>query len=132
MNTFALINIAKKDLGLDEEAYRMCLKRVTGEESLRVMSEQQREAVVKELKRQGWKSKRKPSSRSPRSHKAYVRLIYALWRSCSQKGAIADGSRTALRAFVSNMTEVSDPEFLSYAQATPVIEALKAMEARHG
>ncbi len=50
MNTFALINIAKKDLGLDEEAYRMCLKRVTGEESLRVMSEQQREAVVKGIK----------------------------------------------------------------------------------
>lgn len=128
MNTFALINIAKIDLGMDDDDYRAFLKIITGKDSLRLMTNDERVAVVDALKKKGFKPKRK--SARPYSSKPYVRLIHALWKSVHEKGNIADGSKSALRAFVSNRTGVSDPEFLTYDEASPVIEALKAMEAR--
>lgn len=130
MNTFAIINIARKDLGLDEDTYRAVLLRVAGKSSLREMSERQRIAVVAEFKKSGFKVKSRPGKSFPQATKAYIRLIHALWKSCAMKGVIDDGSRPALRAFVEKRTGVSDPDFLTYDQASPIIEALKAMEAR--
>ncbi|WP_245483827.1 hypothetical protein [Rhizobium ruizarguesonis] len=48
MNTIAVINIARQQLGIEEAAYRDLLTRVAGVASLRAMSERQRLAVVKE------------------------------------------------------------------------------------
>ena len=93
------------------------------------MSQTQLDEVLEGMKRKGWKPKFRKSPGY--SSKKYVRLIHALWKACHTKGAIEDGSKTALRSFVKNQTGVSDPEFLSYAEANPVIEALKAMEARN-
>lgn len=125
--TLAKIHIAKKELGLDDDAYRDVLERITGKRSSKGMTSAQHKAVLDEFKRLGWMQKR--STFKP-SNKSYVRLIHALWRSCANKGVIDDGSRQALRAFVENQTGVSDPDFLTYPQALPVIEALKKMEAR--
>ncbi len=73
----------------------------------------------------------------PASTKPYVRLVHALWKSCHRKGVIQDGSRSALRSFVRNdmvrrgFEDVDrDPDFLTFDQASPIIDALKAMEAR--
>lgn len=136
MNTFAVINIACQQLGLDEETKRALYARVTGETSLRAMSERQRLDVVDELKRRGFKMK-SGGKKLPVSTKPYVRLIHALWRSCHRNGIIRDGSRSALRTFVKsnapvigNQTPPDDPDFLTSDQATPIIEALKAMEKR--
>jgi hypothetical protein len=60
----------------------------------------------------------------------YVRMVHALWKSCHRRGIIADGSRAALRSFVKGRSPVDDPDFLTFEQASPIIEALKAMEAR--
>ena len=133
MNTMAVINIAKGQLGMDEDTYRAALKRVTGKTSLRAMTYQQREAVVADFERMGFK-RRRPGGRGT-SKKGYVRLIFALWKSCAEKGVIQDGSRAALRTFVGNQTErsgqrIDDPDFLNYGQASPIIETLKSMEAR--
>lgn len=134
MNTTAIINIAKGQLGLQEDDYRALLLRVTGKTSLRVMSERQRIDVVEELKRLGFKVKA-GGRKLPVTHKPYIRLIHALWSSCHRLDVIQDGSRDALRAFCKGIVapdDVSlvDPDLLSYDQATPVIEALKAMERR--
>lgn len=131
MNTVAVINIAKTQLGMDEDVYRGLLVRVTGVASLRAMSERQRLAVVEEMKRLGFRV-RKGGKSLPPSTKPYIRLIHALWKSCHRNGVVNDGSRTALRAFVRNRTSppVDDPDFLTFEQATPIIDALKAMEAR--
>lgn len=129
MNTFAIVNIAKKDLGLDDDTYRAMLMRLTGESSLRAMTERQKIAVVDEMKRLGFRVK-KGGKVLPASTKPYIRLIHALWKSCHRKGIIQDGSRSALRAFVKNRTGVDDPDFLAYDQASPLIDTLKKMEAR--
>ncbi|PYE87524.1 gp16 family protein [Phyllobacterium leguminum] len=129
MNSKAIINIACQQLGLDDDTKRAMYMRVTGVDSLRAMTERQLIAVVDELKRRGFKIK-KAGKQLPASHKPYIRLIHALWRSCHRKGIIQDGSRTALRSFVSGRAPVDDPDFLSVEQADPIIKALKAMEAR--
>ena len=135
MNYTAIINIAKQQLGLDEDDYRAMLLRVTGVASLRAMSDRQKIAVLDELKRLGFRVT-SSGKRLPASVKPYIRLIHALWKSCHRAGAIENGSREALRAFCKRFvahgddTVAVDPDLLSYSQATPIIEALKKMEAR--
>ena len=50
----AKIHIAKKELGMDDDAYRAMLKRVTGKSSSAGMSPRQKSAVLAEFKRLGW------------------------------------------------------------------------------
>lgn len=135
MNSIAIINIARGQLALDEDTYRALLIRVTGKASLRAMSEAQRIAVVEEMKRLGFRVK-SGGRKLPASVKPYIRLIHALWKSCHRLGVIENGSREALRAFCKRFVAhgldgvVVDPDLLSREQATPIIEALKKMEAR--
>lgn len=135
MNATAIINIARTQLGLEEDEYRALLARVTGAASLRAMSERQKIEVIDELKRMGFRI-RKSGKSLPASVKPYVRLIHALWSSCARLGVIENGSREALRAFCKRFVAhgvdcvVVDPDHLAYEQATPIIEALKQMEAR--
>lgn len=135
MNHIAIINIAKGQLGLHEDDYRAMLVRVTGKASLRQMSERQKIDVVNEMKRLGFRVT-SGGRKLPASVKPYIRLIHALWKSCHRAGAIENGSREALRAFCKRFVAhcddsvAVDPDLLSYEQATPIIEALKKMEAR--
>ena len=55
MTAKAIINIAKGQLGLDEDTYRALLVRVTGHDSLRAMSDAQHKLVIDEMKRLGFK-----------------------------------------------------------------------------
>jgi phage gp16-like protein len=135
MNTTAIINIAKGQLGMEEDDYRALLQRVTGLSSIRAMSERQRIDVVEEMKRLGFRVQ-SGGKKLPPSVKPYVRLIHALWKNCHRLGVLENGSREALRAFCKRFVAhgingvVVDPDLLSYEQATPIIEALKKMEAR--
>ncbi len=130
MNTFAVINIARKDLDMNEDDYRALLLRVAAKSSLREMTEGERQRVVAEMKRLGFKLKSRPGKSFPNATKAYIRLIHALWKSCAHKGVVDDATRPALRKFVENRSGVSDPDFLTFEQASPIIDTLKAMEAR--
>ncbi|WP_028710397.1 regulatory protein GemA [Paracoccus pantotrophus] len=135
MNSIAIINIAKGQLGLHEDDYRAMLVRVTGKASLRQMSERQKIAVIDELKRLGFRV-RSGGKALPVAHKPYIRLIHALWKSCHRHGAIENGSREALRAFCKRFVAHGDdkigvdPDLLTHDQATPIIKALREMEAR--
>ncbi len=133
MDTIAVIHVAKAQLGLDEGTYRALLLRVTGKSSTKDMTERQRIAVVDELKRMGFQVRRGAGKPLPASTKAYIRLIHKLWSKLYDKGIVRDGSRKALRAFCGRHLPAgvsTDPDFLTWEQASPVIEALKAMERR--
>ena len=135
MNSTAIINIAKSQLDMAEDDYRAMLVRVTGQNSLRVMTERQKLTVLDELKRLGFRVK-SGGRKLPASVKPYVRLIHALWKSCYKLGVIENADRAALRAFCKRFVAFGDasvavdPDMLDYAQATPIIEALKKMEQR--
>ncbi|KMK68564.1 regulatory protein GemA [Puniceibacterium sp. IMCC21224] len=135
MNHNAIINIAKAQLGLDEDDYRAMLERVTGKASLRLMSDGQKGKVLAELKRMGFRVKAGGKRLAP-SHRLYIRKLWAVWKSCHRLGVIKNGSREALRAFCKRFVAPNDPDvavdpdLLTEEQARPVIEALKAMERR--
>lgn len=135
MAATAIINIAKGQLGLDEETYRALLVRVTGKASLRAMTEAEQRAVIEEMKRLGFKVSGRKVALAP-STKPYIRLIHALWKSCARKGVVENGGRAALRAFCKRFVAhgydsvAVDPDLLDYEQARPIIEALKKMDAR--
>lgn len=133
MNHNAVINIAKKQLDMDEDDYRAMLERVTGKASLKAMSARQKDDVVAEVKRLGFKTIKPAKGKYPAASKPYIRLIHALWNSCHRLGVIKDKTRPALRAFCAKRLPdnvSTDPDLLSYEQASPIIEALKAMERR--
>lgn len=135
MRTIPTIHVAKREFGLEEDDFRDVLERVTGKRSLRDMTEPERLAVVEDFKARGFKVKRDKRGKRTYSSKAYVRMIHALWASCARLGVIENGGKAALRSFVANQTQaqgqrVDDPDFLTYAQASPIIETLKSMEKR--
>ncbi len=137
MNATAIIHVAKKELGLEDDDYRAILARVTGVSSVKDMDERQKQAVLTEMKRLGFRIRTTRGGRTvPVSVKPYIRLIHALWRSCHELGEVEHGTRDALRAFCKRFIAhdhaavAVDPDLLSYDQAAPIIEALKAMEKR--
>lgn len=125
----ACVHIARKDLGLDEEAYREVVSRVSSGRcsSAGDLTERELERMIASFKSRGWRGGRPQRSGSP-----HVRKIWALWGDMCRKGLVREPTRKALRAFVVRMTDVADPEWLTPAQAGVVIEALKAWQARGG
>ena len=127
----ARIHIAKKALNLDEDTYRDLLERVTGKRSSKNMSEKERDAVLTEMARLGWKDDSSASQAwRKKSEKPYVRRLYALAKSIGDTGYWRHPYKKALRLFVSEKTGLDNPEWLSADQATPLIEALKDIERR--
>lgn len=125
----ASIHIARKDMALEEESYRALLCRVTGQTSAKELTDAQLQSVISEFERLGWEPER--FQRFAAANRPDVRKVFAIWRSL--KGHLeCRGSRDGLRAFVQRQVGVSDPNFLNGAQAQKVIEALKAMQRRHG
>lgn len=76
MNLNAVINIAKGKLDMAEDDYRAMLERVTGQASLKLMTDRQKIAVLDEMKRMGFQKtggKRTPAARRD------VRYCHVLW-----------------------------------------------------
>nr|DAN90190.1 MAG TPA: Protein of unknown function (DUF1018) [Caudoviricetes sp.] len=117
----AKIHIAKTQLGLDEEQYRDVLRRVTKKDSAAKCTYGQLNDVLKEFKGLGFKTKR-----AAPSAKAFVRKIYAQWAELGRLGVLEKPDTEGLRRFIKNHVGVDKPEWLTYAKAAPVINALKA------
>ena len=128
----AKIHIARSQLGMGEDAYRDMLERVTGARTAGGLTMPQIEAVLKEMRRLGF---RPAPARRPMSAKAQIRMIHAVWKDLQPY--LQDGSESALRAFVQRQTRspkhpsgISAPEFLGPVEANKVLEGLKAWLAR--
>lgn len=127
----AKVHVARKQLGMDETAYRGLLQRETGKTSSGDCTEAQLTRVLAEFRRLGWKPATNPAaSGRARSEKPHVRKIFALWGDLSRSGALKDSSRAALVAFIERQTGVSHPDWLTAAQANSVTEGLKAIQQR--
>lgn len=117
----AKVHIAKKQLELEDESYRALLQRITGQVSSSTCTDPQLDAVLVELRRLGFVAEKRMT---PRSDKAYVRMIYGIW--ADLKPFVRDHSVRALQRFVQRQTNVDAPEFLNPKEANDVIEGLKA------
>lgn len=125
----AMVHIARKDLGLDEETYRAVLERVTGRSSAGELEERELSKVIDAFKVKGWQPRagKRPVTKSD---KPFVRKVYALWGELHREGIVRGESRSALRAFVKRLTGAADPEWLTLKEAMTVIESLKQWRER--
>lgn len=138
----AAIHAMAKELALSEDSYRDIIRRHAAgrTESAGEMTAPERNDVIRYLKGlgAGKKTRARTDGRQwqPAAAKKHARLIHALWGELGRLGALDTPTKPALNAFCARMAGTGDaataPDFLTAAQATPVIEALKSWIARTG
>ena len=141
----AKIHIAKKQIGLDDVAYRALLHRITEKTSAGKMNHREQLQVLAEFKRLGWKARPtgfvksmdealKKRGGKARFRKAstnpHIRKVWALGKELDNQGYWKLPWKKAVALFVKKETGIDDPDWLDTKQASQVIEALKAILAR--
>ncbi|WP_429813610.1 gp16 family protein [Ensifer sp. B1-9] len=128
------LHVAKKQLGLDEDTYRAKLKIITGKTSAKDMTEDERQAVITDFRKQGFRpaSDRRPNGRAKLTGR-YAAKLQALWIAGHNLGIVENRDDAALLAFVKRQTGLEHVRFLKFADdARKAVEALKAWIARVG
>ncbi len=139
-----IVQVGRRELGLDEEDYRALLESVTGVRSAKGLSAAKLDAVITAMKGLGFKVKggaQVNGRRSPPSaakvQAPEVRKVRAIWITMYNDGFVRDGSDDALGSYIKRMTAnanggagISRPEWLTSAQAERVLEALKKWHIR--
>ncbi|MEM9734208.1 MAG: regulatory protein GemA [Pseudomonadota bacterium] len=124
--------VAKKKLGMEDEAYRAMLYRVAGVRSSTLVPHSKRKEVLEELDRLGADT---GGNRGPqdRMDGPYAAKLQALWIAGWNLGVVKDRSDKACMNFVRRMTKISHTRFLHQADdGTKAIETLKQWLARDG
>lgn len=128
----AAIHAAAAQLGMDTadksptSTYRTMLQAQAGTVSAADLDEAGRRKVLAYLLRQ-----LNPTQRPAGKAATQLAYIERLWRELGQSGALRDGSEAGLKTFVRKMHGVDSALWLSAAQGSQVIEALKGWLARH-
>ncbi|MGH7027354.1 gp16 family protein [Brevundimonas sp.] len=133
----AKVQIARKDLGLDDVAYRLMLERLTGHTSSADCTDAQLGLVLDEMKAKGWTPKVVTGGRigrraRPVADHPSAKKARALWLSLWHLGEVRDPSEPALEAFARRQLGVEQLQWADQAQCYKLIEALKAMAERAG
>lgn len=136
------MQIARKELGLQDDDYRSILERLTGRTSSADCSDAELGRVLDEFKAKGWtprvvtggRKAGKPESqkaRKPADHPA-AKKARALWLSLWNLGEVRDSSEAALEAFARRQLKVAWLQWADQGHTYKLIEALKAMAQRAG
>ena len=144
-----LINIAKSQLQLDEDIYRLMLKTATTKDSLRAMNLSELEQALEAFKQKGFKpthvksrvnanktvnSDKRLSPKSGQAKVAYIDKIRAVWINMGNHNIVQDNSETALDNYARRMTaktqKVDSVSWLNETQAVKVLESLKNWHRR--
>ncbi|PZO04829.1 MAG: regulatory protein GemA [Alphaproteobacteria bacterium] len=130
------VQIARRDLGLDDSTYRAVLERLTGRSSSTACTDSQLGLVLDELKAKGWKpkaaAKASPRRASNPARHPLAMKARALWISLHQLGAVTDPSEAALESFARRQLGVARLQWAVPSEGAALIEALKAMAERVG
>lgn len=124
-----LVQVARKALGLDEDAYRAILRDYGGADSATALDDRGFGMVMDRFRYLGFVSdKRKaafrPNDRIGMASAAQITLIRELWAQLSR-----DGSEAALNKWISRFG-VSALRFADADRARRIVGALKAWERR--
>lgn len=124
------IHTAKRDLGLDDDTYRLTLARfAAGKTSSKYCSAAELHAVIEHFHDSGWPraggAHQKPLS--PRQKK-----MWALWQTLADQGKVRNRRMAGLLGWIAGQTDnqVQRLEWLTPAQEHTLIESLKQWEAR--
>lgn len=128
-----LIHVARRELRMDGDTYRMMLagmKGLEGATSTADLSVPNLLKVLEQLKLRGFKVRPSKAQNRSLADDNQSKKIRALWLMLHDIGAVRDPSEEALTKFVLSMTHVSALQWLSTAQASRVIENLKQWMGR--
>lgn len=130
----AKIHIARKELGLDEEAYRDVLRAVCGVESAKDLDMAGRWKLLQYFRSKGWKDAPSKTTdttkrRSPEEGTQDAKML-ALWLELGRLGKLKNPAEAGLDAYCKRVTGVERREWLTARQAANVIEGLKAWIVR--
>lgn len=127
----ARVHIARKELGLDEDTYRAMLRRLTGKDSARDLTEPELLAVINDCRVRGWKgaakSRRAPKNLSGSDRSPQLRKIEALLADAGRPWEYAQG--IAGHMFGGKRLEFCSPNELR-AIITALVKAAKRASAR--
>ena len=119
-----LIQVARRDLSLDEPNYRAILFAQGGNESLAAMPIDGMQKVLDYLKAQGFKVRSTKTDRKQATGKDASK-VRALWLFLHELGAVRDPSEAALTSYVKRIAKVDDVQWMRGVRVEVVIETLK-------
>lgn len=126
----ALLHVARKQLGLDEDSYRDILRRWGGVESSADLGPVAFEKVMIRMEQLGfrstWQKRTFGHRRADMASPAQVNYIRTMWEQYRPD----DANEAGLNAWLSKFHHVSALRFVSAGKARAVITALKRMVAR--
>ena len=126
-----LIQVARRDLGLDEPNYRGILFAQGGNDSLAAMPIDGMQKVLDYLKAQGFKVRSTKTDRKQATG-LDASKVRALWLFLHELGAVRDPSEAALTAYVKRMAKVDDVQWMRNGRRVEtVIESLKKWAMRY-
>ncbi|SOC41609.1 phage gp16-like protein [Rhizobium subbaraonis] len=126
-SAIAAIHTGCKQLGIDEDGRRTIYERITGKPSLTLMSSDEKDAVVTELRRLGFTSADRRTNGQQKLTGKFAKKLQALWIAAWNLGVVEKRDDKALTAFVKRQTGIDHTRWLNYPDdARAVIEALKS------
>ena len=126
-----LIQVARRDLNLDEPNYRAILFAQGGDESLAALPIDAMQKVLDYLKAQGFKVRKTRTDRKQATG-IDASKVRALWLFLHELGAVRDPSEAALTAYVKRMVKVDDVQWMrSGRRVETVIESQKKWAMRY-
>ncbi|WP_337267082.1 gp16 family protein [Oryzifoliimicrobium ureilyticus] len=134
-SSIAAIHVANKQLGLDDDTYRLKLQNITGKASTKDMSETERQKVLTVFRNEGFSSapiERRADGRQKLKGR-FAKKLQALWIAGWNLGIFHSREDSALETFVKRQTGVDAVRFChDPVDGQKAIEALKAWIAREG
>jgi len=127
----AKVKIAQKQLGISDDDYRAVLAERYGVDSSTQLTGAQLGNLIQHMERLGFRPR--PSTKSKARKLAddrQSRMIRGIWIELHQLGVVRNAGEGALAAYVKRQTGVERLEWLTMAQASNVIESLKAWRDR--
>ncbi|MEW5687212.1 MAG: regulatory protein GemA [Pseudomonadota bacterium] len=130
----AKVHLGAKELGLDDDARRDVMARVTGgKRSSAECTDAQLDLVLTEFRRLGWAPRSKAAGDRPRpAASPFAGKAKAMWTSLWNLGAVRSADARALEAFGRRQLGVDRLAWADQSQGYRLIEALKAMAEREG
>lgn len=134
-----LVQIGKRELQMDDEAYRNLLEEVTGQRSSRGLPDFKLSMVIDRMKSLGFvpRQQSQPQTNPRRYRSSEAPKILAIWITMFKQGFVRNGSDQALDAYVKRMTSqinggsgVAKLEWAKSEQAVYVLESLKEWHSR--
>lgn len=119
----AKIHIAKRELGLDDKAYRYILVRATGKDSCKKMNPVELETVLQVFYRLGFVPKKRAEVGFMTDKEGMIRNIQSL-----AELVMGTGWKKRVRGYVRKKFGVDDLRFLRKAELTDVFAFLRAVQ----